>query len=115
MSTTPIDFDALAAEITTAGANWVELDHAWRVLAATKDIVFSQLVLKQRQRQGGSSKSVALTVTASQEWADYVLAEVTARTAANAAQLVLKVAQTRHDGGRSANASRNAEIRHLGG
>jgi hypothetical protein len=111
----PIDFDVLAAEIQAASALWVDLDHAWRVLTATKDIVKAQLVLKQRALQGGSSKNVELVVTASAAWRDYVLAEVTARTAATAAQLALKLAQTRHDGGRSANAARNAEIKHLGG
>lgn len=111
----PIDFDALAAELAAAGALWAARDAAWRVLVATKDIVKAQLILKQRARQGGSAKHVELAVTASAEWRAFVLAEVAARTAATEAQLALKLAQARHDGGRSANAARNAEIRHLGG
>jgi hypothetical protein len=111
----PIDFDQLADDIRRANEAWVELDHASRLLTATKEIVKAQLILKQRTRQGGSEKHLRLAVEASAEWSDYVLAEVTARTKANAALVALALAKTRHDGGRSANAARNAEIKHLGG
>jgi hypothetical protein len=111
----PIDFDRLAAAIATAGDRWVKLDHAWRVLCATKDIVKAQLMLQIRTRQGGAQKHLEAAVLVSPAWHEFVLAEVSARTAANAAQVNLKLAQTNYDGARSANAARNAELKHLGG
>jgi hypothetical protein len=111
----PIDFDQLHAEISAAKDVWVDRDHAWRVLVALKGVVKSEMILKQRARQGGSNKNVELVVTASVAWRDYLTAEVEACTAATAALVALKLAQTRHDGGRSANAARNAELKALGG
>jgi hypothetical protein len=115
MTTPALDFEQLAEETARSGEEWSRLDHAFRLLRATKDVVYARLVMAQRARRAGPKAEVEATVKGSVEWLEFVTALVDAETKANEAKLIWKLGQARYDGARSANAARNAELRNLGG